>query len=101
MLQAANAAAGRMYYLQQQSFSFDVVFPQLSTDLATLSCSAVAEMNPFTTAKILWLGTGCTRSQLHFVRLLACAPNMTWTLCDAMASCMRTKRDLDTVRCYG
>ena len=55
-------------YLQQQSWPFDVVFPVLSKDLKTMSCSIIQELSKYSLAKILWLGCSPTRSQLHFDR---------------------------------
>lgn len=56
------------YYLQQQSWPFDTVFPVLSREHRTLACDVVVEMATSATAKIMWFGTGPTRSQLHFDR---------------------------------
>lgn len=55
-------------YLQQQSWPFDVVFPILSNDLKTISCSLIRNLSEYSLAKILWLGCSPTRSQLHFDR---------------------------------
>ena len=56
------------HYLQQQSWPFDTLFPVLSREHRTLSCDIVTQMAKSATAKILWFGTGPTRSQLHFDR---------------------------------
>ena len=56
------------HYLQQQSWPFDTLFPVLSREHRTLSCDIVNQMAKSATAKILWFGTGTTRSQLHFDR---------------------------------
>ena len=55
-------------YLQQQSWPFDIVFPNLSKDLKTCSSYLLREMFNYSLAKILWLGCSSTRSQLHFDR---------------------------------
>jgi hypothetical protein len=56
------------HYLQQQSWPFDTLFPVLSREHSTLSCDVVCRMSESATAKIMWFGTGPTRSQLHFDR---------------------------------
>ena len=55
-------------YLQQQSWPFDIVFPNLSKDLKSCSSFLLREMSNCFLAKILWLGCSPTRSQLHFDR---------------------------------
>eukprot|EP00040_Diaphanoeca_grandis_P023206 m.125859 g.125859 ORF g.125859 m.125859 type:complete len:282 (-) comp29159_c0_seq6:69-914(-) len=56
------------YYLQQQSWPFDTIFTQLSLEHRTLSCDVITSMASSAHAKIMWLGTAPTVSQLHFDR---------------------------------
>eukprot|EP00039_Didymoeca_costata_P032537 m.38223 g.38223 ORF g.38223 m.38223 type:complete len:349 (-) comp9410_c0_seq1:52-1098(-) len=53
------------YYMQQQSWPFKTLFPELFADLTNIGLQCLRERIAVASANVMWLGTGKTRSQLH------------------------------------